>query len=223
MRHPLSSAALSIGALLVLSVSPMSAAAPSPGSSPAVSDGPGRPLEGTLWHLTDLRLSGAYAPVPAGANATLTLMDGQASGSGGCNQYSAPYTLDGDSLTFGTLISTLILCEGAPGLVETYYFADLPAVAGWAIEGDVLTLSADDGQPVVAFTSQASPALVGKWLVTSYTDSTGAAAPVVDGSVTLLFDATSVSGTGGCNTLHGPWTLTDATPAIGPLAATEVA
>ena len=50
-----------------------------------------------------------------------------------------------------------MLCEGAGGMVETFYFADLPAVATWAIEGDALTLSADDGQPVVAFTVQAHP------------------------------------------------------------------
>ena len=77
------------------------------------------------------------------------LQNGTASGTGGCNQYSGPYTLDGDSLTFGDMTSTLRLCEGAGGMVETYYFADLPAVATWAIEGDALTLSADDGQPVV--------------------------------------------------------------------------
>ena len=80
----------------------MLAADPSPAASPAASGAPaGVPLEGTTWQLTNLRLSGAYAPVPLGALTTLTLKDGTASGSGGCNQYSGPYTLDGDSLTFG--------------------------------------------------------------------------------------------------------------------------
>ena len=50
-----------------------------------------------------------------------------------------------------------MLCEGDGGTVETFYFADLPAVAHWAIEGDALTLSADDGQPVLAFAVQPAP------------------------------------------------------------------
>ena len=61
------------------------------------------PLEGTVWQLTNARLSGAYAPIPPEVTATLILQDGNAGGEGGCNQWSAPYTLDGDSLTFGTV------------------------------------------------------------------------------------------------------------------------
>ena len=224
MRRSVSSTALLVGGLLALTATPTLGADASPGTSPAVSAAPsGVPLEGTTWQLTDLRLSGAYAPVPPGATVTLTLQDGQASGSGGCNQYSGPYTLSGDSLTFGTLVQTLMLCEGVRGTVETFYFADLPAVAHWAIEGDTLTLSADDGQPVVAFAVQAVPSLMGSWVVTSYTDGTGASVPVADASVTVVFDATSVSGTAGCNGFHGPWTLTDATLAIGPLMSTKMA
>ena len=134
---------------------PALAADPSPAASPAAGGAPaGVPLEGTTWQLTNLRLSGAYAPMPLGAHATLILKDGTPAAPVAATYWSGRYTLDGDSLTFGQMTSTLKLCEGAGGLVETFYFADLPAVAIWAIEGDALTLSADDGQPVVAFTVQ---------------------------------------------------------------------
>ena len=108
-------------------------------------------------------------------------------------------------------------------MVEVYYFADLPAVAHWAIEGDTLTLSADDGQPVVAYTVQTTPDPMGSWLVTSYADAAGTVVSVDDGSVTVVFDATSVSGTAGCNGFHGPWRLTGATLSIGPLMSTKMA
>jgi heat shock protein HslJ len=229
MHRSLSPAALLISALMVLSVSPVLAADPSPAASATASATPasaapaGVPLEGTTWQLTNLRLSGAYAPIPPEASATLVLRDGHAGGSGGCNAWFADYTIDGDTLTFGTIGSTLKLCEGAGGLVEVYYLADLPAVAHWAIEGDTLTLSAEDGQPVVAYTVQATPDPMGSWTVTSYADGTGTMVSVDDGSVTVVFDATSVSGTAGCNGFHGAWQLSGATLAIGPLMSTKMA
>ena len=36
---------------------------------------------------------------------------------------------------------------------------------------------------------------------------TGNLVPVDDGSVTVVFEATTVSGTAGCNGFNGPWTL----------------
>ena len=65
------------------------------------------------------------------------------------------------SLTFGEITSTLMFCDGPGGTIETFYLADLPAVATWAIDGTTLTLSADDGQPVVAYTVQEAPSLIG--------------------------------------------------------------
>src|SRR5690349_16376422 len=48
---------------------------------------------------------------------TITLgEDGRAYGNGGCNHWFAPYTLEGDKLTFGKIGSTRKLC--APALME---------------------------------------------------------------------------------------------------------
>ena len=224
MHRSASAAALLLCGLMALTAMPALAAEPSPAASPAASGtAAGVPLEGTTWQLTNLRLSGAYAPIPPGASATLFLKDGHAGGTGGCNEWSAPYTLAGDKLTFGAITPTLRLCEGAGGLVETYYLADLPAVAHWAILGDTLTLSADDGQPVVAYTVQPTLDPMGTWTVTSYADGAGALVSVDDGSVTVVVDATSVSGTAGCNGFNGPWTLDGGTLMIGPLASTKIA
>ncbi len=155
--------------------------------------------------------------------ATLVLHDGKAGGEGGCNQWSAPYTLDGDSLTFGEITSTLMFCDGPGGTIETFYLADLPAVATWAIDGTTLTLSADDGQPVVAYTVQEAPSLIGSWIVSGYRDATGNVVATEDGTTVVAFDATTVSGTAGCNGFSGSWSSTDGVLAIGPLMSTKMA
>lgn len=220
MKRVLSSAAFALGAMMALTAVPAFAAdaSPAPSSQPAV-----LPLEGTTWQLTNARLSGAYAPIPTGVLATLILADGQAGGSGGCNQWFADYTLDGTSLTFGVIGSTLMLCEGDGGTIETFYLADLPAVASWAIDGSTLTLSADDGQPVLAYIAQPTPSLLGTWTVVGYNDGAGSVVSADDGAVTLVFDATTVSGNAGCNGFSGGWTLDGSTLAIGPLMSTKMA
>jgi heat shock protein HslJ len=219
MNRVLSSAALALGALLTLTAAPAFAADASPAASPPAAV----PLEGTTWLLTNARLSGAYAPIPADIAATLILDDGHAGGSGGCNQWFADYTLDGASLSFGVIGSTMMFCEGDRSTFETFYLADLPAVAGWAIDGTTLTLSADDGQPVVAFTVQPTPSLVGAWYATSYNDGAGAVVSIDDTSVVLTFDATSVSGSAGCNQFNAAWSLDAGVLVIGPVMSTKMA
>ena len=224
MSRSFPAAALIAVGLLALSVAPAMATS-EPEASPTSVDiqtGP-VPLEGTVWQLTDERLSGAYAPIPPDVTATLILNDGNAGGEGGCNQWFAPYTLDGDSLTFGPVGSTLMLCSGIGGTIETYYFADLPSVAAWAIDGTTLTLSADDGQPVLAYTVQPAPSLIGAWVVSSYRDSSGNVVTVEDASVVVTFDAVSVTGTAGCNGFSGTWSETDGVVTIGPLMSTKMA
>jgi len=229
MRRVTSSSVLALIGLLAVGSMPTLASDPAPSGVPGASGPagssaePSAPLEGTTWLLTNARLSGAYAAIPPEVTATLILDGGQAGGSGGCNQWSAPYVLDGDQLTFGVVTSTLMLCAGAGGTVETFYFADLGSVASWAIEGATLTLSADDGQPVLAFAALAAPSLVGSWTVTSYADGSGALVSVDDGSVAVVFEASSVSGTAGCNGFRGTWSLTGDTLAISPLMSTKMA
>ncbi|MCY7417722.1 MAG: META domain-containing protein [Chloroflexi bacterium] len=224
MNRRLSSAALVLGGLLALSAAPVLAADASPAASAGPSEQPmATPLEGTTWLLTNARLSGAYGSIPADVSATLVLNDGRAGGSGGCNQWFADYTLDGDSLTFGIVGSTMMFCDGDRGTIETFYLADLRAVAVWAIDGSTLTLSASDGQPVLAFTVQPVPSLVGSWVVTGYNNGADAVVGSDGDVVTLTFDATSVSGNAGCNGFSGTWTLDGDTLAISPLMSTRMA
>jgi heat shock protein HslJ len=104
--------------------------------------------EGVEWHLTGYA-SDATAVVPFFVDATL-LLDadaGTATGSTGCNDFTANYMLADAEITFDD-----VLAEGEDcpqewwSNVESGYLAALPQVAAWAIEGEQLRLTAGDGR-----------------------------------------------------------------------------
>ena len=54
-----------------------------------------------------------------GSTVTATFgADGSVSGSAGCNSYSAPYTLAGDTLKIGPAVVTRKLCETPAGVMQ---------------------------------------------------------------------------------------------------------
>jgi heat shock protein HslJ len=96
-------------------------------------DGPA--LEGTAWVLI-----AGVDPAPANPP-TLTLAGGEASGFNGCNTYGGGYELDGASITFGELRSTLMACPDAETATERTYMSAIEAVDAWAVENGELVLS----------------------------------------------------------------------------------
>ena len=65
---------------------------------------------------------------------TLTLAaDGRAYGNAGCNHWFAPYTLEGDKLSFGTVGSTRKLCAPALMEQEKRFLQALSTVQRWDI------------------------------------------------------------------------------------------
>jgi heat shock protein HslJ len=91
-------------------------------------------LTGTRWELTRWEeAGGALRPIPhADTGDPITLQFGQASGKpalagfSGCNQYNGPYTLNGNRLTIGSLVSTKRACVTPQrNQLETDYLAVL--------------------------------------------------------------------------------------------------
>ena len=89
-------------------------------------------LDGTTWALGSI----ADQPVPASTGATLAFASGTASGTSGCNTFSGPYAVDGQSLDIGPLTSTRKACPGPVMATEQAYFAALEAVTTWAVPQD---------------------------------------------------------------------------------------
>ncbi|MET9609691.1 META domain-containing protein [Streptomyces sp. NPDC006512] len=111
---------------------------------------PDAPLVASQW-IVDSLISGESASsldAEAAGKARFTLAaDGAASGSLGCNRFSAKATVDGPSVTFGPLTATRMACEGPTGEVErtlTALFGSGPLA--WKIQGQSLTLTAPDGK-----------------------------------------------------------------------------
>ncbi|KAF1025226.1 MAG: hypothetical protein GAK37_02916 [Pseudomonas sp.] len=68
------------------------------------------------------------------AHLTVTLgADGRAYGNGGCNHWFAPYTLEGNKLSFGKIGRTRKLCAEALMEQEHRFFETLQTVQRWDI------------------------------------------------------------------------------------------
>lgn len=121
---------------------------------------PPLPLTGTAWTLDTIGGSGgAVSSVIAGTKATIRFAEGgRAEGSGGCNGFGGPYTLDGGALHFGEITATAKACAGPAGLMEqeTKVLGLLAQTASFSIEGDQLTLSDAGGALLLAYTGSAA-------------------------------------------------------------------
>ena len=198
------------------------AVAKSPPASPGTS---GPTLEGTGWALQQLAVDATLTDVPSDVAATLFLQDGQASGAAGCNTFAGDYTIDADALTFGPMMSTMMICEGEKASTEAAYLAGFPLVASYSVDGDALSLLDGSGDPVVTFAAVATQPIAGSWIVTSYNTERNDMAPPLTGSIlTAVFGADgTIEGHSGCNHFSGPYTIDGDGIAIGPLASTLVA
>jgi putative lipoprotein len=108
-------------------------------------------LEGVPWEL----VSGV--DVPQGAQApTATFVDGTVSGSSGCNRYTGPYTLDGDSLELGPIAATLMACPPPADAIERDYLAALERVAVWEVADDELVLHDAEHEELLRFAAKAT-------------------------------------------------------------------
>jgi len=103
--------------------------------------------ENLVWDLVVLRGSLAHADAD-GRKPTLRFdpTDRRVGGTTGCNGYSGPYTLSGDSLAFGPLVSTLRACvDPVMNRQEAEFLGALGATRAWSADGDTLELRDDAG------------------------------------------------------------------------------
>jgi heat shock protein HslJ len=106
-------------------------------------------LTNTGWQLQQLGGQGAIA----GSQPTLSFVEaGSVTGSGSCNQFNGPVTVNGKSITFGALASTKMACSNALSAQESAYFKALTQSEWFTVFGNTLTIytKAMD-QPLVFF------------------------------------------------------------------------
>lgn len=100
-------------------------------------------LAGTEWLLQFLR--GVDVSPEIGSSLSFD-DDGNVSGNGGCNRFRGGVTIEGQTMKFGDLASTMMACvEGEKTRQEAGYHAAMAETAGFRIEqGDLSLLNGQD-------------------------------------------------------------------------------
>lgn len=101
------------------------------------------PLENTYWRLTEVAGQPART-LPGEREAHLLLLDGRASGNGGCNKLMGSYTRSGDALAIGPLASTRMACPPELMAQEAALLDAYARTTGFRIEGESLALIRDN-------------------------------------------------------------------------------
>lgn len=158
-------------------------------------------LAGTAWQLVSID----GEPVLEDTAITLNFgTDGSVGGRGGCNTYGSGYTLDGSTISFTNIFSTMMACGGDVMTQEGVYFTALNEASGYTLTDEQLTITYGDDQKMV-FAPLFSLSDT-SWALASLGDSD------VIGSITLEFDAEGrFAGSGGCNRYMGSYNVDDDT------------
>ena len=187
----------------------------------SASGGTGGTIDATSWSLKTYDVAGTATTVPAGTRVDATFADGKVAGSAGCNVYNAPVTISGATIKVGAAATTSMACDADRTALEQAYLGNLAKAATFTATSDALTLYDGAGKSILVYAAAAANPLEGSWDVTGYNNGQQAVvSPVVGSTLTAIFTADQVSGSAGCNTYSGGYTIDGTTLKIGPLAST---
>jgi heat shock protein HslJ len=194
------------------------------GACSGASGGTGGTIEGVTWNLTSYDVAGTSTPVPADVFVDARFAAGLVAGSSGCNTYSGTATVSGSTLKVGPLAGTRMACQGPATDVETAYLGHLGKATSFTATADALTIYDPDGKASLVYAAGPANPLIGDWVVTGYNNGAGGVvSPAIGTTLTATFTADMVSGSSGCNTFTGSYTLDGINVTIGPLASTMMA
>jgi heat shock protein HslJ len=104
------------------------------------------------WKLVSYGPSDAPGQTPAAADVETSIefdAEGRMGGNVGCNGFGGDYTVDGDTIEFGPIVSTMMFCEGPVGEQEGATLAVFQETAKFMLDGDMLTITSADGNSVI--------------------------------------------------------------------------
>lgn len=113
-------------------------------------------LAGTSWRLSSVAGEPATNSPADRTPPTLRFgTDGEATGSGGCNQYGTSYSRDASSLKFGPISATKMACPAVMDL-ENAFFNALQSTRGYRVDDDRLMLLDGEGGELARLTRGAA-------------------------------------------------------------------
>ena len=106
------------------------------------------------WRLDSYGAPGKTTPAAADVDTSIVFRgDGKIEGNVGCNGFGGDYTVEGNTITFGPIVSTLMFCEGPVGDQETTTLNVLAETVPYTLEGETLTITSSDGSAVIVLTT----------------------------------------------------------------------
>ncbi len=178
-------------------------------------------LENGTWRAV---LPGETLPVDKGRNAvTVNFTAGRVHGFSGCNQFTGEYTLQGEKLVLGTLGGSMMACPEPAMSVESLFLQSFSGKLNISVAGNDLILTPENGGDALRFERQEPSRLEGvEWEVTGYNNGRQAVvSPKIGTRLTLMFQSGQVSGSSGCNSFQGTFTVAENALTIQPLATTR--
>jgi len=110
----------------------------------ACSGGGSTSIAGT-WSLVSYGDAASQTPAAPDVDTSIEFKDGQMSGNVGCNSFGGKYEVDGETVKFSEVMSTLMFCEGPVGDQETTSLNVLRETATFVLDGEQLTIKSADG------------------------------------------------------------------------------
>ena len=89
-------------------------------------------LEGTKWRVVEIAGAPTYGANPP----TVSFGKGRIRGDSGCNTFSANLTMDQAAIDVGSINSTLRLCEGDVGAIETQFMRALVGATSFTFDAE---------------------------------------------------------------------------------------
>jgi heat shock protein HslJ len=129
----------------------------SPTGTVAPTEAPVADLNGTSWRLVAYGAPDRAEAVLPGTEITADFLDGQLTGSAGCNQYFTTYEQSGSALTTGAVASTRIGCTPEVNEQELRVLQGLETAVSFEVSNDTLTIQHGNGVLVFAAAAPAQP------------------------------------------------------------------
>jgi heat shock protein HslJ len=183
-------------------------------------------LVGTNWRPIAIGEPGNSMPIDEATSLTLSFGVERYAGSGGCNWFLGVYVVEGDQIAFRAPAETALICPEPANVMEqeaTYLSALQNVIEYRMLEDKLLGFTSED-QLLLTFEPAEPVAFEGtEWALKFQDQNEQAAAVIIGTTITATFDGGRVSGSSGCNTYQGAYTLDGETLSITDLAVTEMA
>ncbi|MFD0022828.1 META domain-containing protein [Streptomyces sp. NPDC058382] len=215
-------------AVSVLTLLTLAACGTESGSGSGSGDGSGTvrndaPVTDVRWSVDSVTVGGKRSAAPADAHVEIG-SKGRATGSYGCNRFTADVRIDGDALTVGPGTTTEMGCEKDIQRFETQLSRAFSGRLTAAVANKKLTLTTAKGDTIALISQPPAPLAGTDWRVTTLVSgSSSSSVPAgTEKSARIAFDKDgNVHGTLGCNSFRGKADVSGSTIAFGPLVTTR--